>query len=63
MTKKLSTSMKHIFRLAVDAGKWIASIGGWMLINAVVNKAFDPHPYIFLNLVLSPPTTAHRRFT
>ena len=30
-----------------------AAISLWMLINAILAKAFDPYPYILLNLVLS----------
>src|SRR5712691_13069834 len=45
--------------VAAFGGSWtfiiiaIAAICGWMMINAVINRAFDPYPYIFLNLVLS----------
>jgi uncharacterized membrane protein len=47
-------------RVAAVGGSWGFIFGffvvliGWMLINAgVVAKAFDPYPYIFLNLMLS----------
>jgi uncharacterized membrane protein len=28
-------------------------IVGWMIVNALLGHAFDPYPYILLNLVLS----------
>ena len=47
-------------RVAAVGGSWGFIFGffvvlvGWMLINAgIVTKAFDPYPYIFLNLMLS----------
>ena len=46
-------------RVAAFGGSWtfiflaIAAITVWTLINAVMVKAFDPYPYILLNLVLS----------
>ncbi|PYR26738.1 MAG: cyclic nucleotide-binding protein [Acidobacteria bacterium] len=45
--------------VAAFGGSWtfiglaFAAISVWMLINAVIAKAFDPYPYILLNLVLS----------
>jgi uncharacterized membrane protein len=46
-------------RVAAFGGSWtfiglaIVAISIWMLINAAISKAFDPYPYILLNLVLS----------
>lgn len=50
-------------RVAAVGGSWgfiftsLAILLGWMLINSDVlthwNRAFDPYPYIFLNLMLS----------
>jgi len=46
-------------RVAGFAGSWtfiflaVAAIAGWMALNAILGKAFDPYPYILLNLVLS----------
>jgi len=46
-------------RVAVFGGSWtficlaIAAIAVWTIVNAVMAKAFDPYPYILLNLVLS----------
>ncbi len=47
-------------RVAAVGGSWGFIFGffvvlmGWMLINQVLSKrAFDPYPYIFLNLMLS----------
>ena len=46
-------------RVAAFGGSWtficlaFAAISIWMLINAIIAKAFDPYPYILLNLVLS----------
>jgi uncharacterized membrane protein len=46
-------------RVAAFGGSWtfillaIAAIALWTLINARIAKAFDPYPYILLNLVLS----------
>jgi uncharacterized membrane protein len=45
--------------VAAFGGSWtfiflaLAAISVWMLINAVIARAFDPYPYILLNLVLS----------
>jgi len=46
-------------RVAAFGGSWtfiflaVVAIIVWMLINAALAKAFDPYPYILLNLVLS----------
>ncbi len=46
-------------QVAAFGGSWtfiflaLAAISVWMLINAAIAKAFDPYPYILLNLVLS----------
>jgi uncharacterized membrane protein len=46
-------------RVTAFGGSWtfialtIAAIAVWMLINAVMAKAFDAYPYILLNLVLA----------
>ena len=46
-------------RVAAFGGSWtfiflaVVAITVWMLINAALAKAFDPYPYILLNLVLS----------
>src|SRR3989442_10275245 len=46
-------------RVAAFGGSWtfiviaLGAICVWMLINAAINKRFDPYPYILLNLVLS----------
>ena len=46
-------------RVAAFGGSWtfiflaVAAIVVWMLINALIAKAFDPYPYILLNLALS----------
>ena len=45
--------------VAAFGGSWtfivlaFAAISVWMLINAVIAKAFNPYPYILLHLVLS----------
>jgi uncharacterized membrane protein len=46
-------------QVAAFGGSWtfiflaFVAIAVWMLINAALAKAFDPYPYILLNLVLS----------
>lgn len=46
-------------RVAAFGGSWgfifvsIAAIAVWLWINAIMAKAFDPYPFILLNLVLS----------
>jgi uncharacterized membrane protein len=46
-------------RVAAFGGSWpfiflaLVAIAAWMLINAAATKAFDPYPFILLNLVLS----------
>ena len=46
-------------RVASFGGSWkfillaLAAIVGWVVVNAVVGRPFDPYPYILLNLVLS----------
>lgn len=48
-------------RVAAFGGSWtfiilcMITIGGWMYVNSrvLLHKAFDPYPYILLNLVLS----------
>ncbi len=46
-------------RVAAFGGSWtfimlaLVAICGWMAINARASRAFDPFPYILLNLVLS----------
>ena len=46
-------------RVAAFGGSWgfifvsVAVIAVWLLINAHMTKAFDPYPFILLNLVLS----------
>ncbi len=46
-------------RVAAFGGSWtfillaVAAIGVWLSINLVAAKAFDPYPFILLNLVLS----------
>jgi len=46
-------------RVAAFGGSWsfifvsVAVIAAWLLINAHMTKAFDPYPFILLNLVLS----------
>jgi uncharacterized membrane protein len=46
-------------RVTAFGGSWtfifltVAAIAAWMLINAVMAKAFDAYPYILLNLVLA----------
>ena len=46
-------------QVAAFGGSWtfiaiaVAIIAGWMGVNAVLRKSFDPYPYILLNLVLS----------
>jgi uncharacterized membrane protein len=46
-------------RVAAFGGSWpfillaIGAIGVWLTINVVTAKAFDPYPFILLNLVLS----------
>src|SRR6266699_2584914 len=46
-------------RVASFGGSWtfimiaLAAITAWLLINGVISKAFDPYPFILLNLVLS----------
>ena len=46
-------------RVAAFGGSWpfillaVGAIGVWLSINLVATKAFDPYPFILLNLVLS----------
>ena len=46
-------------RVASFGGSWrfiglaVAAISGWLLLNVLTAKPFDPYPYILLNLVLS----------
>jgi uncharacterized membrane protein len=46
-------------RVTAFGGSWpfifltMLAIGTWMVINAAMSKAFDPYPYILLNLVLA----------
>ena len=45
--------------MAAFGGSWpfillaVGAIGVWLSINVVMTKAFDPYPFILLNLVLS----------
>ncbi len=46
-------------RVAAFGGSWsfifvsVAAITAWLWINSIMTKAFDPYPFILLNLVLS----------
>ena len=46
-------------RVAAFGGSWgfifvsVVTIAVWLLINSTMRKAFDPYPFILLNLVLS----------
>ena len=46
-------------RVAAFGGSWpfiflaLGAIATWLLVNAIMAKAFDPFPFILLNLVLS----------
>jgi uncharacterized membrane protein len=46
-------------RVTAWGGSWtfifftIVAIGIWMMVNVRLSKAFDPYPYILLNLVLA----------
>jgi uncharacterized membrane protein len=46
-------------RVAAIGGSWrflivfFSTLAGWIVVNAVVGHAFDPYPFILLNLVLS----------
>ena len=46
-------------RVAVFGGSWtfiglfLVGMAGWMVINQETNRAFDPYPFILLNLMLS----------
>ena len=46
-------------RVAAFGGSWpfillaVAAIGVWLSVNLVSTRAFDPYPFILLNLVLS----------
>lgn len=46
-------------RVASFGGSWpfiflaLAAIGVWLSVNAITARAFDPYPFILLNLVLS----------
>ncbi len=59
--RKVSFADRAADGFAKFAGSWTFIIGfslcliGWIIINAVVlvTKAFDPYPFILLNLVLS----------
>ena len=59
--KKLSFGERLADKVATFGGSWtfIISFGGvliaWIAVNSLVlaNRAFDPYPYILLNLVLS----------
>ncbi len=59
--EKLKFSDRMADKLASIGGSWgfiLAFFGlivTWMIINSIIllNKSFDPYPYIFLNLVLS----------
>ncbi|HXI32306.1 MAG TPA: DUF1003 domain-containing protein, partial [Vicinamibacterales bacterium] len=56
---QLSLGDRVADRVTAFGGSWtfialtIAAIAVWMLINAVMAKAFDAYPYILLNLVLA----------
>ena len=56
---QLSLGDRVADRVTAFGGSWtfialtIAAIAVWMLINAVMSKAFDAYPYILLNLVLA----------
>ena len=55
----LSLGDRTADRVAAFGGSWpfivlaFAAIGVWLSINVVMTKAFDPYPFILLNLVLS----------
>ena len=59
--KQLTVGEKLADRLSNRAGSWSFLIGFsialiiWVVVNVVIlaNKAFDPYPFIFLNLILS----------
>jgi uncharacterized membrane protein len=58
--EKLSLGMKLADKVAIFGGSWLfiilfaTIVVVWMVLNnALNNEAFDPYPYILLNLVLS----------
>ena len=58
--KKYTVGQKAADKIAKFAGSWafifsfVGVLIAWMVINAVLaSKAFDPYPFILLNLVLS----------
>jgi uncharacterized membrane protein len=59
MGAPLSRGDRIADQVAAFGGSWtfiliaVAMIMGWMAVNVVQGKPFDPYPYILLNLVLS----------
>jgi uncharacterized membrane protein len=59
--EKLSLGQRTADKIATFGGSWtfIISFGvvlaTWIIVNAVIlsSKAFDPYPFVFLNLILS----------
>ena len=57
--EKLTFGQKMADHIAAFGGSWIfigsffTFIAIWLLINIVMTLAFDPYPYILLNLILS----------
>jgi len=56
--EKLSLGDRVADRIAALGGSWrfifvtIGAIVGWIVVNQAMGKAFDPYPYILLNLML-----------
>lgn len=61
LSKKLTTGQKAADKMAVFAGSWwflavfAAIVIIWSIVNTklVLQKPFDPYPFVFLNLVLA----------
>ncbi|MEI6805868.1 MAG: DUF1003 domain-containing protein [Myxococcaceae bacterium] len=57
--EKLTLGQRMADRIAAFGGSWafisifFVFIGIWLLINSIFRAAFDPYPYILLNLILS----------
>ena len=57
--EQITLGQRMADRIAAFGGSWVfigsffAFIGLWLLINMIMTMAFDPYPYILLNLILS----------
>lgn len=56
---KLTLGQKMADHIAAFGGSWLfigsffGFMGVWLLVNTILKSAFDPYPYILLNLILS----------